>query len=202
MNKLIMIASVSALALSLAACNKQKAADTAEAVSNSASATADAAGAMASNAMVDVKQAITATPGGQEFANKAARSDAFEIAAATLALTNGASQAVKDFAAEMITAHGASTIKIKAAAAMASPVITPDDTLTKDQNKELAELGKKKGAEFDKAYIDDQIDAHQDALALMRDYAEHGDTPSLKTMAGEIAPIVQKHLDHAKTLDK
>lgn len=196
-----LIASTAALALTVTACGP-KAEQTADSAANSASATVDAAGAMASNAMVDVKQAMSATPTGQEFVNRAGKSDAYEIAAAKLAATNASSQAVKDFAAEMIKAHTESTAKIKAAAALATPAIVPDPTLTADQQDDLAELAKKKGAEFDEAYIDDQVDAHEDALALMRDYAEHGDNAALKTAAGEIAPVVQKHLDHAKSLDK
>ena len=201
MKKLILIASTSLLSLGLTSCGQQ-AQNTAESATNSAMETADAAGAMASNAMVDVQQAVTPTPTAQEFVDKAAKSDAFEIAAAKIAQTNATSQAVKDFAAEMIKAHTESTMKIKAAAAAASPVITPNATLTEDQNEDLAELRAKKGAAFDEEYIDGQVDAHQTALALMRDYAEHGDAASLKTTAGEIAPIVQKHLDHAKMLDK
>ncbi|ATE64975.1 DUF4142 domain-containing protein [Rhizorhabdus dicambivorans] len=201
MYRQFLIASSAALALGLAGCGP-KAEQAADSVANSAADTADAAGAMAANAQADIKQALSATPTGQEFANRAARSDAYEIAAAKLAQTNATSQAVKDFAAEMIKAHTESTAKIKAAASKASPAITPDPTLTPDQNDDLAELAKKKGAEFDGDYIDDQVDAHEDALALMRDFAEHGDTPSLKAAAGEIAAVVQKHLDHAKSLDK
>ena len=201
MNRYVMLASVAALSLGLTACGP-KAENTADSAMNTASETADAAGAMASNAMVDVKQAVSATPTGAEFVNIAAKSDAFEIAAAKLALKNGVSKEVKAFATDMIAAHTESTAKIKSAAAAASPALTPDATLTADQNDDLAELGKKTGAEFDEAYIDGQVEAHQDALATMRDYAEKGDTPSLKTAAGEIAPNVQKHLDHAKMLDK
>ncbi|KRB85789.1 hypothetical protein ASE00_03195 [Sphingomonas sp. Root710] len=201
MNKIILIASAGILSLGLASCG-QKAQNTAESATNSAMETADTAGAMASNAMVDVQQAMTPTPNGQGFVDQAAQSDAFEIAAAKIAATNAASQAVKDFAAEMIKAHTESTAKIKAAAAAASPALTPNATLTEDQNEDLAELRARKGAEFDERYVDGQVDAHQTALALMRDYAEHGDTASLKTAAGEIAPVVQKHLDHAKMLDK
>jgi putative membrane protein len=201
MNKYFLIASTAALALGLSGCG-QKTEQAADTVANTASETADAAGAMAANAQTDIKQALSATPSGQEFASRAARSDAYEIAAAKLAQTNATSQAVKDFAAEMIKAHSASTTKVRAAAAQANPAITPDPTLTPDQNDDLAELARKKGAEFDEEYIDGQVDAHEDALALMRDFAEHGDTPSLKAAAGEIAPIVQKHLEHAKSLDK
>ena len=198
MTRKFLIVSTAAFALTLAACGPktEKAADDA---ANTAVETADAAGAMASNAVVDVKQAMSATPTAQEFINKAGASDAFEIAAAKLAATNGSSSAVKSFAAEMITAHSESTAKIKAAAASSS--LTPDASLTDDQKEDLADLGKKKGADFDEAYIDGQVSAHQDALALMRDYAEHGDNAALKTAAGGIAPVVQKHLDHAKSLD-
>ncbi|MES2494949.1 MAG: DUF4142 domain-containing protein [Pseudomonadota bacterium] len=201
MNKFLLIASASVLSLSLTACGA-KTEQTLDNAANSAGAAAESADAMASNAMVDVKQAVSATPTAQEFVNRAGASDAFEIAAAKLAATNGSSQAVKTFAAEMITAHTDSTAKIKAAAASATPAITPDATMTSDQQDDLAELAGKKGADFDEAYIDEQVDAHQDALAMLRDYAEKGDTPSLKAAAGELAPIVQKHLDHAKSLDK
>lgn len=201
MNKFILIASASVLSLSLTACGA-KTEQTLDNAANGAGAAAESADAMASNAMVDVKQAVSATPTAQEFVNRAGASDAFEIAAAKLAATNGSSQAVKTFAAEMITAHTDSTAKIKAAAASATPAITPDATMTSDQQDDLAELAGKKGADFDEAYIDEQVDAHQDALAMLRDYAEKGDTPSLKAAAGELAPIVQKHLDHAKSLDK
>ncbi|MBH0014759.1 DUF4142 domain-containing protein, partial [Pseudoalteromonas sp. NZS100_1] len=81
--------------------------------------------------------------------------------------------------------------KIKAAAKAASPAITPNATLTKDQAEDLAELKTLKGAEFDKEYIDGQVDAHEDALDLMRKYAVDGNVVSLKQAAGEIAPVVE-----------
>jgi len=198
--KPIYLLSACALALSLAACNKAE--HSASTAANSASEAANDAGAAASNAMVDVKQALSPTPSAQDFVNSAAKSDAYEVAAAKLALTNGSSQAVKDFASQMIKDHTDSTAKIKAAAAKASPAITPDAKMTDDQSDDLADLGKKKGADFDEAYVDDQVSAHQTTLAMMRDYAEHGDAAPLKAVAAQIAPVVQKHLDHIKSMDK
>ncbi|HZV56069.1 MAG TPA: DUF4142 domain-containing protein [Sphingobium sp.] len=49
--------------------------------------------------------------------------------------------------------------------------------------------------------MDDQVDAHEDALALMRKYAADGETASLKTAAASIAPVVEQHLARARTLD-
>lgn len=153
------------------------------------------------NALSAAGDSLNPTPTGQEFADKAAKSDAFEIAAAKLAETNGSSVKIKAFASNMIKAHTESTAKIKAAAAKASPAITPDPTLTGEQNDELADLTNLKGAAFDKEYIDGQIDAHDDALELMENFAKDGDVAPLKTAAGEIAPVVKGHLEMAKALE-
>ena len=198
-----------ALIAALGACSQKSQDTTTNAVTdigsdvgNTTSGAIDAAGNATSNALDAAGNALAPTPTGQDFADKAAKSDAFEIAAAKLAKTNAESADVKKFAATMIDAHTGSTAKIKAAAAKASPAIKPDPTLTSDQQSKLDDLGKLKGADFDKAYIDGQISAHEDALSLMKDYAANGDTPSLKTAAGEIAPVVQKHLDMVKALKK
>lgn len=201
MRKILLATTAAALALGLASCGP-KTEQKVDAAADSAGNVADAAGEMASNAVEDVKQAVTPTPSGAEFADLAAKSDAFEIAAAKLAVTNASSADIKSFAAEMIKAHTESTAKIKKAAAAATPAITLDATLTEDQKEDLAALGKLKGAEFDKSYMDGQVEAHQDALAAMQGYARDGEVPTLKAAAGEIAPAVSKHLEMAKSLDK
>lgn len=203
--------SLSAIALiaALGACSQKSQDTTTNAVtdigsdiSNTAGSAIDTAGNVTGNALDAAGNALNPTPSGQEFADKAAKSDAFEIAAAKLAKTNADSAEVKKFAATMIEAHTGSTAKIKAAAAKAKPEIKPDPTLTSDQQATLDDLAKLKGADFDKAYIDNQVSAHEDAQSLMKGYADKGDTPSLKAAAGEIAPVVQKHLDMAKALKK
>lgn len=190
-----------ALVAALAACSP-KTDDAANAAANAVTDLGSDMSNTTGNALEAAGDVLAPTPNGQGFADTAAKSDAFEIAAAKLALTNAASPDVKAFATKMIAAHTGSTVKIKAAAAKASPAITPDATLTSDQQGKLDDLAKLKGADFDAAYIDGQIGAHEDALALMKDYATNGDTPSLKTAAGEITPVVQGHLDMAKALKK
>jgi putative membrane protein len=190
---------VATLALGLTACNP-KAGKTVETGANDVAETATDVGNAASNSYNAAVEAVTPTPSGQEFADKAAKSDAFEIAAAKLAVDHAASAKVKAFAREMIAAHTASTAKIKAAAAKATQAITPDATLTGSENDKLADLSKHDGADFDEAYLKGQVDAHEDALSLMQDYAKNGDVAPLKAAAAEIAPIVQQHLDRAKAL--
>jgi putative membrane protein len=185
--------------LALAGCGP-KAEKTAAATENSIDNAAEATGMTISNAADSVKEAVTPTPTAQEFTDKAAKSDAFEIASAKLARDKAGSADIKDFAAMMITDHTASTAKIKKAAGAAMPAITPDATLTDDQQGKLADLGKLSGKDFDKAYVDQQIDAHKAALSLMQVYGDKGDVPTLKTAAGDIQPKVQAHLDAIRAI--
>ncbi|GAA0314612.1 hypothetical protein GCM10009087_26290 [Sphingomonas oligophenolica] len=137
---------------------------------------------------------------GQTFANAAAASDAFEIATSNAALSTSHSAAVKAFAGKMVTAHTGSTAKLKTAAAAASPAITPDATLTPDQQQTLDALKAKTGADFDQAYIAAQIDGHQKTLDALKAYAASGDVPQLKTFATSLVPTVTAHLNMAKGL--
>ncbi|NYT41077.1 DUF4142 domain-containing protein [Sphingomonas sp. R-74633] len=137
---------------------------------------------------------------GQAFANMAAASDTFEVQASTLAAANSQSAAIKKFATAMIKAHTESTGKLKNAANAASPAVTPDPTLSAEQQTTLDTLGGLKGAEFDKAYAAAQVDAHIKALAGLKDYAATGDVPQFKTFATELVPTVTAHLNMAKAL--
>jgi putative membrane protein len=184
---------------SLAACNNAE--QRAENAAASIEATADSVDDRLENASENAMAAITPAPSTGDFVNTAAKSDAFEIAAAKLAVKNALSPEVKAFAEQMIKAHTDSTAKIKAAAGKANPAIAPDPSLTKGQTDDLAELGKLTGARFDEEYMDGQVDAHEDALKLMRAYASGGADAGLKAAANEIAPVVEGHLGMARALD-
>jgi len=139
-------------------------------------------------------------PSAQDFANKMAASDEFEIEASKLALTNAQSPAIKDFAQKMIDAHTQSTEKLKKAAGSVAPMITPDSTLAPDQLKSIEQLHAKKGADFDQQYAIIQRDAHQRTLAVLKDYSVKGDQPPLNAFANEVIPIVSGHLAMARNL--
>ncbi len=137
---------------------------------------------------------------GQAFANKAATSDTFEIESSKLALEKSSSAKVKKFAQAMITAHTDSTAKLKTAAASASPAVTPDPTLTPEQQASLDALKTASGAAFDTAYIDAQRNAHKMTLSALQDYAATGEVPALKSFATTLVPIVTAHVNMANAL--
>jgi len=194
MRHAILTLATTGLALAVAGCDNKASPDLA-AAQNGVDNVSDATANIIANSAADVQEAVTPTPTGQDFADKAAKSDAFEIAAAKLAQEKAGSADIKSFAAMMIKDHTASTAKIKQAAAEATPKITPDPTLTADQTGKLDALRKLSGADFDKEYASQQVDAHKEALALMQLYADKGEVLPLKTAAAAIAPTVQTHLE-------
>ncbi|GAA3693725.1 hypothetical protein GCM10022268_00770 [Sphingomonas cynarae] len=162
------------------------------------------ANTMTTNAEVDGTNvpgtASVAASGPQSFANVAAASDAFEIETSRLALTNGASAAVKSYANKMIEAHTTSTAKLKTVAAGVAPAITPNPALNVEQQQKLDQLKALNGAAFDQAYKTEQAAGHQQTLDALKAYAATGDAPQLKTFANEMIPIVTAHLNMAKSM--
>ena len=116
-------------------------------------------------------------------------------------MTRGKTKAVKDFAAEMKTAHTATTEKLKPLAKTAG--VTPPTQLDDAHQAMLKDLTDAKDADFDALYIDQQVSAHKTALALFEAYAATGsDDSALIAFAKETAPTIEQHLEHAKMLDE
>ena len=191
------IALLSATALALAGCgHKDETTTTTNSVTADSTSTTVADSGIADNSVV----AAPVASAGQTFANTAAASDAFEIAESQLAATSAQSAAIKSFAKKMIDAHTGSTTKLKTVTAGLTPPITPDPTLTADQQQKVDALKAKTGADFDTAYAADQVAAHQATLDALKDYSASGDVPALKTFATGLIPTVTAHLNMAKGL--
>lgn len=149
----------------------------------------------ASNAVAPV-----ASAGAQDFVNKAAASDRFEIETSKLVASSAASTAVMAFAREMIAAHTASTAKLKAAAAKDPTGIAVNDELSASQKAALEDLKMKKGYIFDAAYIAAQVHGHEQALSELKNYAASGDNAELKAFAQSMVPAATEHLSKAQGL--
>ncbi|MGN6280100.1 MAG: DUF4142 domain-containing protein [Sphingomonas sp.] len=135
------------------------------------------------------------------FMSTAAASDLFETQSSKLALDKSKNKDVRDFAQMMITDHAKTTQGVKDAAKKANLTV-PTPTLSADQQRMMAALHAASGDAFDQTYLQQQLAGHQQALALMQNYAESGDTPALQDAAKTAIPIVQKHLARLKELTK
>lgn len=120
--------------------------------------------------------------------------DLFEIESSRAVMAKIDDKAIKDFAQMMIDAHSQSTEKLKAAATKAGLTVAPP-TLNPDQQAKLDAIKAATGNAAVTAYIAAQRDAHAAALSLHQGYSQGGDTPALKTAAGEIVTVVQHHIE-------
>lgn len=185
MNRTLLLAGAAAMALTLAACNRKP--DEA------------AMGAPDANPSATIPTAANEAA-APDFVDKAAVGDLFEIESSKIALQRSKNPEVKAFAQMMIDAHTRTTADLKTAIAGSGLGLTPPSVLPNDRLSDLTDLTNKSAEDFDKAYMDAQVEGHQAALDLMTRYAQDGDNPTLKAAAATMAPIIQQHLDKATAL--
>ncbi|MCR5879689.1 DUF4142 domain-containing protein [Phenylobacterium sp. J367] len=186
-----------AAALSLAACQKtDQTADPADpgttnpAVNAAQDATSTAVGATSA---ATVGQMTTAA-----FVTNAAISDMYEIEAGKIAQQKGQSAGVKDFGKMMAADHTAMSNEMKPLVAAAGQ--TPPAGLDERRKGLIDNLNAAGAADFDKVYLSQQEAAHNEALTLMKGYADNGEDAGLKAGAAKAVPKIQAHLDHVKRL--
>lgn len=156
---------------------------------------------MMANGMAGDGMAMAALPTA-EFVNAAAASDMFEIESSKLAQTKSKDAKIKAFAAMIVADHTKSTSDLVAAAAKATPALTPAPTMTAEQSANLAALNSAGEADFDRTYISQQVPAHEKALAMLKGYAAGGDAPAIKEFAAATSGPVAKHLEEARSMQR
>lgn len=129
----------------------------------------------------------------KQFVTKAGASDLFERKEGML-MENSANPAVANFAKKMIADHTKSTDMVKAAA-KADGMMPAPPMMSAMQQADYMKLKASSGTARDRMYVTQQKAAHAKALDLMQGYAANGSKMHLKQAAGQIAPVVQSHID-------
>lgn len=157
-------------------------------------------GAAAAAFMMAVPAVAQMTPGTPtQYVQEAGASDKFEIDEAKLMLQSTQNPQIRQFAEKMIHDHTQSTDMVKNAA-MKAGMHPAAPQLTTAQQTQYRALKLATGTTRDKLYIDQQLPAHQQALALQRYYASNGSSAPLKQAAAKIVPVVQNHIDMLKAI--
>ena len=138
----------------------------------------------------------------ESYVTNAALSDLYEIQSSQLAQQKSRSAAIQKFAAGMIADHTATTSQLKAALVEANVAVTPPVQLDSRRQAMIDELTRATGPAFDRAYLDQQTLAHQEAIRLHSGYATTGKNRALQNLAATTAPKIQHHLEMVKQLDK
>jgi len=139
----------------------------------------------------------TDTPG---YVTNAAIGDLYEIQSSQLALQRSQSQGVRAFAQQMIADHTMTSNQLRPLAQQAG--VSVPSALDARRQEMMQNLQSASADDFDDRYIDQQTAAHQEALTLHRGYADRGDNAQLRTLAGQVAPRVEQHLQHIQQLDQ
>lgn len=194
MNRKILIVGAAIAALSVAACG-QKDETKGSATPAEQAATPDANPAMTAATPADETKADV-------FVAKASEGNLGEIELGKLAETKAMDPKVKAFAKMMVTEHTKTGVEMGKAITASGLTLTPVSAPTEDINKMKADLTSADPKDFDKKYIDGQIDAHHKVLNLLQHYAQAGDNKALQDFAAATAPHVQEHLTMAEDIKK
>ena len=136
------------------------------------------------------------------FGQRMALTDLYEIAAGRLGVEQAASPEVRRFAETMVSDHQRIMAELQAEIARQGLRVSAPTRIDAPRQDRLADLRASQGGDFDERYIDQQIEAHDNALRVLREYAETGDSPALKDWARRTAPRVENHRQMAIALDR
>lgn len=135
------------------------------------------------------------------FADKVTVSNKFEIDTSKLAQQYGKDSEVKKFADQMIADHEKAGVEFKEALKQAK-IDPPRDALDVTHTAKYAKLRVfTTEAGFDKSYVTEQVQAHEDAVTTFKDYAAHGQIEPLKAFAAKTLPTLEHHRAMIKSIE-
>jgi putative membrane protein len=143
-------------------------------------------------------------PTDPQIASIVVTANSVDIDAGKLAKSKSKNPEVKKFAQQMITDH---TAVNKSAVALATKLhVKPEDnetsqSLKKGGDDNISNLKNLKGKEFDKAYVDHEVDYHQAVLdTIDKTLIPSAQNADLKALIEKVRPNIAAHLEHAKMI--
>ncbi|MBA1272158.1 DUF4142 domain-containing protein [Stutzerimonas azotifigens] len=135
---------------------------------------------------------------GDNFVDEASAKGMAEIETARLALEKGTAEDIRTFAQQMIDDHTKANQELAQLAGEKNLEMSDEATLM-DKAKAMI-LQMRDGENFDQAYANNQVVAHEQTIELYRDYIQGGENADLKRYAEQTLPTLEQHLEHARKL--
>ena len=121
-----------------------------------------------------------------------------------LAVRKARSADVKNFGRLMMGEHHA--LRLQGQQLVRRLNVTPQPPANFDlpnkQRDAMNDLQGKSGADFDKAYIDHEVDYHKQVLQTAQQALDQAQNAELKDLIRKAAPVIQRHLDRAEQIQK
>jgi putative membrane protein len=135
-----------------------------------------------------------------DFFVKAADGGMAEVAAGKVAQEKSTNAKVKEFAGMMVQDHTGANTQLKELAAKKN--VTLPDTVSNDHKEAAAEVSKKTGKNFDKAYMDMQVKDHEKTVDLFEKGSKNVKDPEVKSFIDNTLPKLKAHLESARNINK
>ena len=126
-----------------------------------------------------------------------------EVDYSQIGVDKATNASVKSFAQMMVKDHGTMLDAVKGLASKLNVVPASNDKandLKEENTKDINDLNAKTGKDFDKEFMEEQVDMHQETLDLLNDLDGRTTNADLKAAIAEAKPKVQAHLDQAKAV--
>jgi len=124
----------------------------------------------------------------------AASIDLYVIKSSQLALTKASDARLRDFARTMIGAHEGLASQLSFAGRRLN--LLPSAELQPEHQRMIDTL--QSTMDFDAAYRSQQVQVHEAAVKLHGDFASRGESPTLRPVAANAAPIERAHLQRLR----
>ncbi len=136
--------------------------------------------------------------GATAFVEFAAVSDNFEIEASRILLARSQHPQIRDFAERMIAHHTMMSAELRA---LPEATTRMPSTMDERHSRMLVLLRQQEEVDMlNRFYVQQQVEAHEEALAVYDAYAQGGDVPALQSFAQRHVGAIRQHLEMARAL--
>ena len=143
---------------------------------------------------------VVNSPTAATFLSNVANAGMAEVEVTALAQQKAQNQEVKDLAAMLNHDHTALNGTVKSLASQENVALP--DSMSADKRQMISDLNKKTGKDFDRAFIDAMISAHEASIASFEKTASEETDADVKNFASQTLPKLREHRDKAVALQK
>ena len=187
-------------AFTAASCGGNSAPDSTQAAKDSNMTKMDSTGTDTSGHGKMAAVPPTVSKGDQDFVVNAANGGMTEIRASTIAQQQATDAEVKKYAAMMIKDHTAAADSLKMVASKKNLTLPAD--ISPDMQNDIADLQKKTGKDFDKAYMKMMVSDHKKVIKSFEDESKNGSDADIRAFADNTLHTLRHHLDEAQKCEK
>lgn len=159
---------------------------------NSSSSAQEGTDSTAQNSSLDRKDT--------KFLNKAANASMMEFELSKMALAKSNNERIKAFSSMLMNDHTNVEEELRTIASQKG--LTVPTSLTADSQKNVDNLQKKDGVNFDKDFINMVLSSHQKTIKDFKKATEDTEDSDVKEFASRTLPILKMHLDSANAINK